>query len=148
VTEGAGNAFAMRRSGVRIPAASPTTRDHPLCGSVSAFNLRPKLREVEALAFTGAYRVVEVHPEMSFARLAGGPLPAAKKTAEGQQQRRELLSAAGISVSRAVSGAAVDDVLDAAVVAWSAQRVATGDAEALPDPPEAFSDGWPSAIWV
>jgi predicted RNase H-like nuclease len=47
-----------------------------------------------------------------------------------------------------VVGAAVDDVLDAAVVAWSGRRVLSGQADSLPDPPEVFSDGWPSAIWV
>lgn len=44
--------------------------------------------------------------------------------------------------------ARVDDVLDAAVVAWTAQRVAAGEARPLPDPPETFSDGIPCAIWV
>ena len=42
----------------------------------------------------------------------------------------------------------VDDVLDAAVVARTAQRVASGEARPLPDPPETFSDGIPCAIWV
>src|SRR4029079_8678260 len=36
----------------------------------------------------------------------------------------------------------------AAVVAWSGRRVLSGQADSLPDPPEGFSDGWPSAIWV
>ena len=44
--------------------------------------------------------------------------------------------------------AGVADVLDAAAVAWTAMRVATGRAHSLPDPPEVFSDGWPAAIWV
>ncbi len=116
--------------------------------STQAFTLRPKLREVETLAFARAYRVVEVHPEVSFARIAGRPLTASKKTAEGQRMRRDLLATVGISVDPILAEAAVDDVLDAAVAAWSGRQVATGDAESLPDPPEVFSDGWPSAIWV
>jgi predicted RNase H-like nuclease len=43
---------------------------------------------------------------------------------------------------------AVDDVLDAAAVAWTARRYVDGAARSLPDPPEAFADGWPAAIWV
>jgi predicted RNase H-like nuclease len=42
----------------------------------------------------------------------------------------------------------LDDVYDAAAMAWTARRVARGEAVSLPDPPEVFSDGIPSAIWV
>lgn len=42
----------------------------------------------------------------------------------------------------------VDDVLDAAVVAWTAQRVQQGSAIALPDPPEVFGGGRLAAIWA
>jgi predicted RNase H-like nuclease len=42
----------------------------------------------------------------------------------------------------------VDDVLDAAIAAWTARRVARNEAQAMPDPPEVFSDGIPSAIWT
>jgi predicted RNase H-like nuclease len=45
-------------------------------------------------------------------------------------------------------GYAVDDVLDACAVAWSAARHASGFARPLPDPPEVFSDGIPAAIWA
>ena len=116
--------------------------------STQAFNLRPKLVEVERLAFARAYRFVEVHPEVSFARIAGQPLTASKKTAEGQRTRRDLLATVGIEVDASVAAAAVDDVLDAAVAAWTGRRVVRGEASSLPDPPEVFSDGWPSAIWV
>jgi predicted RNase H-like nuclease len=37
--------------------------------------------------------------------------------------------------------AAIDDVLDAAVAAWSARRFAKGEATSMPDPPEVFIDG-------
>jgi predicted RNase H-like nuclease len=42
----------------------------------------------------------------------------------------------------------VDDVLDAAAVAWSASRVARGAARRLPAAPERFSDGIDCAIWT
>jgi len=41
----------------------------------------------------------------------------------------------------------LDDVVDAAVVAWSATRIARGEAQSLPEPPEHDSDGRPVAIW-
>ena len=43
---------------------------------------------------------------------------------------------------------AADDVLDACAVAWTAARRAAGLWRSLPDPPEVFSDGVPSAIHV
>ena len=94
--------------------------------STQAFNLRQKLQEVEKLAFARAYRIIEVHPEVSFARIAGRPLAASKKTAEGQRVRRDLLATVGIGVDASVVGAAVDEVVDAAVVAWSGRPVLSG----------------------
>lgn len=131
-------------------AASAVNRERAGEGiSTQAFNLRTKLQEVEAIAHGGAYRFVEVHPELSFTRMAGHPLPSSKKTADGQRLRRNLLEQAGIRVDHPVRvGAGVDDVLDAAAAAWSGRRVLTGVGRPLPDPPEVFSDGWPAAIWA
>jgi predicted RNase H-like nuclease len=39
----------------------------------------------------------------------------------------------------------LDDILDAAAVAWSASRIASGQASSLPDPPQ--TAGVPIAIW-
>ena len=51
---------------------------------------------------------------------------------------------------RSLSGlqVGVDDVLDAAAVAWTARRVAAGAARRLPAEPERFSDGVDCAIWT
>jgi predicted RNase H-like nuclease len=38
-----------------------------------------------------------------------------------------------------------DDILDAAAVAWSADRIARGQASSLPDPPQVAAV--PIAIW-
>ena len=96
--------------------------------------------------------VVEVHPELCFAELAGTPLADAKSTWAGAARRRQLLAAAGIVldgdlglVGRQVG---VDDVLDAAAVAWTATRVASGCARRLPADPERFSDLVDCAIWT
>ena len=89
---------------------------------------------------------------MSFAQLAGSPLPDGKRTWAGVHHRRRLLAEAGVhlwdDVGEAGRHAAVDDVLDAAAAAWTAVRVATGTATTLPNPPAEYSDGWPAAIWV
>ncbi len=115
-----------------------------------AFALRAKILEVDSwLLSRPTVDVVEVHPEVSFATMSGGPLPG-KRTAEGQQARLAALAAAGIARPSLLkgSGYAPDDVLDACAVAWSAHRRATGEARWLPDPPEVFSDGIRAAIVV
>jgi predicted RNase H-like nuclease len=120
--------------------------------SIQAFSLRSKLNDVDAWARAGTHRAVEVHPEVSFARLAGGHLADSKATWAGVEHRRQLLVGEGIAIpadlDEAGRKARVDDILDAAVVAWSARRVARNAAISLPDPPETFSDGLPCAIWV
>ena len=121
--------------------------------SRQAFALRTKVLEVDALVRDGARPVVvEVHPELSFAEMAGGPLAAGKKTWAGAQERRALLARHGIPVPEdlgpAGALAAVDDVLDAAAAAWSAGRCAAGLASSLPASPERFSDEIPCAIWT
>ena len=120
--------------------------------SVQAYRLREKIFEVDAWVRQAGRRVVEVHPEVSFAELAGSPLPAGKRTWTGAHHRRSLLAAAGIhladDVGEAGRNVAVDDVLDAGAAAWTATRVAAAVATPLPDPPVEYSDGWPAAIWV
>jgi len=120
--------------------------------SVQAFALRPKVLEVDAWVRACGRRVVEVHPELSFARMAGAPLCESKHTWAGVHRRTDLLRAHGVAfpddLGAAGRTAAVDDVLDAGAAAWSARRVAEGTARCLPDPPEVFSDGLPAAIWA
>ena len=98
------------------------------------------------------HRVVEVHPEASFAEIAGSPLLVRKSTWAGAALRRQLLAGAGIPLAGdlGIAGeqAGVDDVLDAAAAGWAALRVARGQARSLPDPPEIFSDQLACAIWI
>ena len=77
--------------------------------------------EVHALAEVDE-RVIEMHPEVSFRRLAGDPLPESKHTHEGLERRRALLAAAGIVLPGAVPGVPEADLLDAAAGAWTAAR--------------------------
>ncbi|HWM04501.1 MAG TPA: DUF429 domain-containing protein [Actinophytocola sp.] len=118
--------------------------------SIQAFGILPKVREVDLWLPQAPCRVVEVHPEVTFAALAGAPLAARKLTWSGAERRRALLAEAGIhldDVGEAGARAAVDDILDAAAAAWTARRVNEGTADSLPEPPEKFDDGLPAAIW-
>ncbi len=120
--------------------------------SRQAFALLAKVADVDRWIHAAPARAVEAHPELSFAALAGAPLSSRKSTWAGAAERRSLLARAGIVIpgdlGRAGAQAAVDDVLDAAAVAWTARRVAAGSAGSLPDPPERFGDGIPCAIWT
>ena len=62
---------------------------------------------------------------------------------------RRITPGVGIRIPDAlgeVGTVAADDILDAAVAAWSAGRIAAGEAVSLPSPPE-LDDGRPIAIW-
>lgn len=119
--------------------------------SLQAYGLRTKLLEVDAwVRSRPPARVVEVHPEVAFAALGGRPLRLNKRSWGGMTERRRLLADAGIELPDGlgeVGRVGIDDVLDAAAVSWSAQRVAAGQAQCVPDPPERFSDGLDAAVW-
>ncbi len=94
--------------------------------------------------------VVEVHPELCFAVMAGAPLRTRKKTAEGVRERVGLLAAQALRLPPGVDldRRGTDDVLDATAAAWTAARVVAGRAERVPARPERFSDGLDAAMWV
>lgn len=120
--------------------------------SRQSWGLAVKLSEANGcLADAGADCLFEVHPEVSFWALAGKtPLPHRKKSWAGQMARRSLLEAAGVVLPDElgdVGRVPPDDVLDAAAAAWSAQRIAQGRAQSLPDPPQYDSRGRAVAIW-
>jgi predicted RNase H-like nuclease/chloramphenicol 3-O-phosphotransferase len=110
--------------------------------SVQAFHLCRRMVEVEPYALADE-RIVEVHPEVSFRELAGVPLANSKHTAEGLEERRVLLEAAGITLPSPRRGIPLVDALDAAVAAWSAARWERGEARPLP---ESYSERI-GAIW-
>jgi predicted RNase H-like nuclease len=101
--------------------------------SSQAYALAKKILEVDLVAAADE-RVHEVHPEVSFRALTGRSLPP-KKTWNGLNARRAALAGAGIVVPDELSAGEVapaDDVLDAAAAAWSADRIARGEASTLP----------------
>ncbi len=121
----------------------------------------PKTREVrdalkpEAFAAGARPRAAEVHPETSFAVLAGVPMSASKKTGAGIDERLEALAGEFPDLQETVVGAfwpepprpALDDLLDAAAAAWTARRLAADAALCLGEG-ETDETGYPMSIWA
>jgi predicted RNase H-like nuclease len=119
--------------------------------SQQAYALGKKILEVDGIVRPGD-QIYEVHPEVSFCALAGCHLRDYKKTWNGLMVRRSLLAErAGIvlpdDLEEIGRTAAPDDLLDAAVAAWSALRIARGEAMTLPSEPEVDDRGRKVAIW-
>ena len=116
--------------------------------SAQAHALGPRIIHVTQLARSDS-RFREVHPEVSFRAMNdGNALRHRKKSAAGALERIALLRRHGIEIDtlEAAGTAPLDDVLDAAAAAWSAQRIALRTARTLPEEPE-IVDGYPVAIW-
>jgi predicted RNase H-like nuclease len=118
--------------------------------SVQAWGLRTKLLEADAYRETCAHRLYEVHPELAFCAMSGAPLTLSKHTTPGLELRRALLAEAGIVLpaGRVPPAPRVPaaDTLDAAAVAWSAWRIATGRAVVIPAVPQRDRHGREVAI--
>jgi predicted RNase H-like nuclease len=113
--------------------------------SVQAWGLRRKLLEANEYRQTGRHRLYEVHPELAFGAMADAPLTQSKHTPDGRARRGELIKDAGMTLP-ARSPAPLADTLDAAAVAWSAHRIATGVAVTVPGPPQPCDRGMEIAI--
>jgi len=121
--------------------------------SQQAYALGAKILEVDAWArASSSRRVIEVHPEVCFATMAGRPLAHSKSTWAGSEERRAILRANGIALPAdlglAGGMAGSDDVLDAAAASWTAARFARDVATSYPSTPECFGDGHAAAIWA
>lgn len=100
-------------------------------------------------------RLVEVHPEVSYVAIRDaiddpGYLEHPPGDRRGRHERLELLYEVDLRPARSMGGvgrASPMDVLEATAAAWSAHRVAAGDAGTLPaDPPPDPETGRPVAI--
>ena len=89
--------------------------------SKQSFMIWPKIRELDVLAQAHPGRFIEVHPECSFAQMAGEPLPS-KHSEAGKNSRKKFLENFLGNVPAAPRGARIDDVLDAHAVLWSTLR--------------------------
>jgi predicted RNase H-like nuclease len=118
--------------------------------SAQAYNLRKMIFEVEAFAAKDD-RIHEVHPELSFREMAGGSLLSKKTTWKGLHERIRLLRDHGIDlpmdVGEAGERARPDDIADAAAAAWTAERIAYGQARALPEGYREIQGNRRIAIW-
>jgi predicted RNase H-like nuclease len=124
MAEAASHALANRlvpQGGVRI--------------SAQAYALGRRILELQPVAAADD-RLHEVHPEVSFVCANGGRhLAWPKSSWNGVELRRSILLAQGISFPEDLGPAGqagVADLFDAGIVAWSAQRIATGSAESFP----------------
>jgi predicted RNase H-like nuclease len=114
--------------------------------SAQTWGLRVKLLEANQYRQTCGHPLYEVHPELAFGAMAGAPLAASKHTAVGRDLRRELLAGAGIEIPAGIPAGLLGDVLDAAAVAWSARRIAAGQAVTIPSAPQRDDHGNEIAI--
>jgi predicted RNase H-like nuclease len=118
--------------------------------SQQSYALRKKILEVDTVSAADD-RIYEVHPEVSFSEMNGEPLAYPKKSWHGQSARLRLLAEAGITIPEdlgKMGHTPPDDIIDAGAAAWSANRVAKGDAGSLGTPTHDGKPG-PSAgrIW-
>ncbi|HEX2021776.1 MAG TPA: DUF429 domain-containing protein [Candidatus Thermoplasmatota archaeon] len=142
---------------------SPLAREHLRAArfadargiSLQSWNLRARIAELDdALAPAEQGRVVESHPELAFAALAGAPLLAPKRKAQGRGARTMALRGidddpfAPLLRVGPPRGARWDDLLDACALAWTARRVADGRARRVPESPPVDARGLRMEIWV
>ena len=120
--------------------------------SRQAWGIAPKIKQVDdAIRPECQQWVVEVHPEVCFWALAGGrPMTHRKKISDGVNERLALLRNVFPEIDQHLLhrrlGVAKDDLLDAAVAAWTALRLSYGQARRVSEP-ERDSKGLDVAIW-
>jgi predicted RNase H-like nuclease len=112
-------------------------RGHTLM-SAQAFGLVKKIKDIDDVLMPAMQdRVVEVHPELSFRRLAGVGWMPRKKTAAGVGARlealRRWLPSIDLALTRVPEPVPIDDALDALACAWTAQQMQAGRFERLGD---------------
>lgn len=106
--------------------------------SRQVWNLLPRIRAVDALMTPEVQeRVVEGHPEVSFAAMAKGTgLATSKHTLAGHRERvallRRHLGEVGSLLARLPAGLR-GDAVDALALLWSARRLSRSTARRLPE---------------
>lgn len=121
--------------------------------SRQALALSPRILEVDRCI--PDERLIEVHPEVSFAEMTGGVL-APKRSPIGEVQR---FTALAVSLRPEIDdldafmhlrprAVPVNDCLDALAVLWTALRHQRGQSRVLPDRPELEGRGVPMRIVV
>jgi predicted RNase H-like nuclease len=120
--------------------------------SQQAWGIAPKIRQVDdAITATCQRWAFEVHPEVCFWALAGErPMAHGKKTKAGTEERLKLVRAVFPDIEHHQYNRAAnvgnDDLLDAAVAAWTALRLWKGEARQVCEP-ERDDKGLMATIW-
>jgi predicted RNase H-like nuclease len=120
--------------------------------SLQAWGIAPKIKQVDdAITPERQKWVFEVHPEVCFWALAGErPMAHRKKRKEGFDERLCLLRSIFPNIATHLQNRPAlvgkDDLLDAAVAAWTAKRIWRGEAQAVCKP-ERDASGLETTIW-
>ncbi len=128
-----------------------------------AFGILPKVREADATMTPALQRrVYESHPELALLSIAGRPMRHRKKSKQGREERLDALreAARGFNFLGNIDQAfeadgkaylrkqvALDDIVDAYVMAWVTLRIAEGNAHRVPDVPPVDGRGLRMEIW-
>lgn len=144
--------LASHRRAVAVARATSATATG---FSIQAFSIFPRIRQIDQLVRAQPAlldRVLESHPEVAFCALNGWRRVARKKSADGIEQRKQILTRIGFEREFLNSApprkAKVDDFLDAACMAAVAVRHTRGEAIPHPSPLERDAHGIPIAIWA
>jgi len=123
--------------------------------SKQTWNICPKISEVDdAVRQLSQVQMHEAHPEVSFAMLSGAPILASKKSAKGLIARAGYIAKLGFDLVRLAAPlddkhtSAPDDLIDAAVLAWSATRVHSNTHVTFPNSPTTDSLRLEMAIYA
>jgi len=120
--------------------------------SQQALGIAPKIKQVDDAITSDCQRwAFEVHPEVCFWVLAGEcPMAHGKKTNAGVSERLDLLRLVFPDIERHLQSRRAnvgrDDLLDAAVAAWTALRICKGEARRVCEP-ERDAKGLETVIW-
>lgn len=126
--------------------------------AAQAWGIYPRIREVDLVlrADPRARRFTyEVHPELSFMVWNDqSPLAESKKTYDGMRLRGDLIEAvygrearAAVRHDQPKKLVADDDIHDAFAALWTAERIYSGLAEMIPNPPSIDLEGLEMAMW-
>lgn len=158
-----------RRNSVFSPPSRPALHGNsflmaqqlnaPVGITQQTFALFPKLRQVDDI-MTPAYQgwILEVHPEVCFyAANSEQPIHHKKKSSLGQQDRinvlRKIYGSHWDEWYPAICGAysrqcvALDDIIDACIASWTAERIFGNKARRIPSKPATDSKGLRMEIW-
>lgn len=123
--------------------------------SKQTFCILNKIDEVDrALNPSAQASVVEIHPELSFGEAnSGRPMNEPKKKAPGRAEREALLRQLGfvnplrLLGERLPKDVKADDVLDACIACWTAERIVERTATVIPQPQPYDDRGLKMELW-